>query len=110
MNNSLVVGVIKGAKVVTRKNKTTQVESSDCEVIIQYEDYDKNGELVLDTDSISFPLADLSIFKESLNKFITVPYMFLSTPKGSWFFKNDDMKYTIYEKNPFQNFKSVVKS
>lgn len=109
MNNYNVIGQIKGAKVVTRKNKTTGIEVSTTEVIIQVEDYDKNGELVLDTDTISFPISDLNKFKENVNKFISVPYLFISTPKGSWLFPNEEMIYTIYDKHPLHEAKVLIK-
>ena len=100
MKNFTLIGQIKGAKAVTRKNKSTGVESSECEVIIQIEDYDKNGELVLDTDTVQFQLSELANFKANINKFIAVPYLFISSPKGTYLFPDDSMNFQIYDSNP----------
>lgn len=100
MRNYQLIGQIKGAKVVTRKDKVTQQTIANTEVIVQYEDFDKDGELVLDTDTIQFPVDELDKFKANLNKFVVVPYIFLVTPKGSYMFPDENMNYHIYDTNP----------
>ena len=67
MRNYQLIGQIKGAKVVTRKDKVTQQTIANCEVIVQYEDHDKDGELVLDTDTIQFPVDELDNFKSAIS-------------------------------------------
>ncbi|PLY06612.1 MAG: hypothetical protein C0625_08440 [Arcobacter sp.] len=100
MRNYQLIGQIKGAKVVTRKDKQTQQTLANTEVIVQYEDYDKNGELVLDTDTVQFPATDVDIFKAHVNKFIVVPYIFLATKGGTYMFPDDNMNYHFYDTNP----------
>ncbi len=100
MRNYLLIGQIKGAKVVTRTDKTTKQVTASCEVIVQYEDFDKDGELVLDTDTIQFPVDELDKFKSNLNKFAVIPYLFLNTPKGTYLFPDENMHYHIYNTNP----------
>lgn len=95
-----IIGQIKGAKVVTRKDKTTQAMVANCEIIVQYEDYDKNGELVLATQNIQFPSSEVENFKSNLNKFIVIPHVFISSPKGAWVLPDENMNYTIFETNP----------
>lgn len=100
MRNYQLIGQVKGAKVVTRKDKQTQQVIGNCEVIVQYEDYDKNGELVLDTDTIQFDVNELDNFKANINKFIVVPYIFLVTKGGTYMFPDDNMNYHFYDTNP----------
>lgn len=100
MRNYQLIGQIKGAKVVTRKDKVTQQTIANCEVIVQYEDHDKDGELVLDTDTIQFPVDELDNFKSSLNKFVVIPYIFLATKNGTYMFPDESMNYHIYDTNP----------
>lgn len=100
MRNYFAIGQIKGAKAVSRTDKTTGVQTHTTEVIVQLEDYDKNGDLILDTDNISFPISELPKFKENLQKFIAVPYIFLNTKNGSYMFPDDGMQYHIYDYNP----------
>ncbi len=98
--NYLLIGMIRGAKTVTRTDKATKQVNAHCEVTVQFEDYDKQGELVLSVEHINFPISTLDEMKSKLNKFIAVPYQFISTPKGSWLFPNEDMIYSFYDKNP----------
>ena len=100
MRNYMLIGQIKGAKAVTRKDKTTGVSSSHTEVIIQFEDFDKNGDLVLDTDTVQFELSELDKFKSNLNKFVAVPYLLLNTKSGTYLFPDETMSYHIYNTNP----------
>lgn len=98
--NYQFIGQIRGAKVVTRKDKTTQQVIANAEVIIQFEDHDKNGELVLDTNTIQFPADELQIFKDNVGKFICVHHVFLNTKSGSYLFPDDNMQYHFYDTNP----------
>jgi len=100
MRNYLLIGQIKGAKISTRKDKATQQTISNTEVIVQYEDYDKNGDLVLDTDTLQFSVEDLEKFKSNLNKFIVVNYIFLATKTGTYMFQDENMNYHLYDTNP----------
>jgi len=93
MRNYQLIGQIKGAKVATRKDKVTQQTIANCEVIVQYEDYDKEGELVLDTDTIQFSVDELENFKSNRNKFVVIPYIFLATKNGTYVFPDDSMHY-----------------
>lgn len=95
-----VIGQIKGAKVVTRKDKTTQTMVANCEVIVQYEDFDKDGDLVLATANIQFPSSEVDNFKANLNKFIIIPHVFISSPKGAWVLPDEKMNYTIFDTSP----------
>lgn len=98
--NYQFIGQIKGAKAVSRKDKTTGTTVSNAEVIIQFEDHDKNGELVLDTNTIQFPIDDLQVLKDNVQKYICVHFVFLQTPKGSYLFPDENMNYEFYEYNP----------
>ena len=35
-------------------------------------------------------------------KYIAVPYVVLNTPKGTYVFPDENMKYKIFDKNPFE--------
>ncbi len=98
--NYHLIGQIKGAKVVTRKDKTTQQLVANTEVIVQYEDHDKNGELVLATANVQFPSTELENFKSNLNKFIVIPHVFISSPKGAWILPDENMNYYIFDTSP----------
>lgn len=94
------IGQIKGAKTTSRKDKVSHVKTYYCEVTVQFEDYDKSGELVLDTQHIQFDINELQGFKDNVNKYISIPYIFLVTKTGSYMFPNDDMPYNVFEQNP----------
>ncbi len=98
--NYQFIGQIKGAKATSRKDKSTGATISNTEVIIQFEDHDKNGELVLDTNTVQFPIDELQILKDNVNKYICVHYVFLQTPKGSYLFPDENMAYQFYDYNP----------
>lgn len=100
MRNYQLIGQIKGAKAVTRKDKTTGQTTAHTEVIVQYEDFDKNGDLVLDTDTVQFDVNELDTFKENLNKFVVVPYLFLVAKNGTYMFRDENMNFSIYDTNP----------
>ncbi len=94
------IGQIKGAKLVSRQDKQTKQTTASSEVIVQYEDFDNNGDLVLQTQPLQFPADRLQEFKDNLNKYVAIPHIFLSTPKGTWIFPNEDMKIQFYDVSP----------
>lgn len=98
--NYQYIGQIKGAKSTSRKDKTTHKDIYNCEVTVQFEDYDKNGELVLDTQHIQFDMSEIQTFKDNINKFIAIHYIFLNVKSGSYMFPNESMPYSIYDTNP----------
>lgn len=98
--NYQFIGQIKGAKIVSRKDKTTQATISNCEVIIQFEDYDKNGELVLATNTIPFHVDELQNMKDNVQKFICVHHLFLAAKSGTYLFPDENMNYQIFDTNP----------
>ncbi|OCL96786.1 hypothetical protein [Arcobacter porcinus] len=103
MRNFFLIGQIKGAKATSRTDKATGVQIHSTDVIVQFEDYDKNGDLVLDTDTISFKIEDLEQFKLNRQKYISIPYIFLNTKNGSYMFPDENMKYQIYDTYPLLN-------
>ena len=94
------IGQIKGVKLVSRQDKQTKQTTTNAEVIIQYEDHDNNGDLVLETQSLQFSAERLQDFKDNLNKFVSIPHIYLSTPKGTWVFPNEDMKTQFFDVSP----------
>ncbi len=100
MRNFILIGQIKGAKSVSRKNKTTGSIDNSVDVIIQYEDYDKDGDLILDTDTISFDISELEILKSSINKFIVIPFIYMVVKSGTYMFRNENMNYNIFDTYP----------
>lgn len=89
-----------GAKIVTRKDKTTQINQSSTEVTVQFIDYDRNGELVMDVDVITYDAKQLDDFKANVGKFIAVPYLYLNLPKGTYLFPDEMMTPHFYATNP----------
>jgi hypothetical protein len=100
MRNYFLIGQIMGAKIVTRKDKATQVNQSSTEVTVQFIDYDKNGELVMDVDVITYDAKQLDDFKSNVGKFIAVPYLYLNIPKGTYLFPDEMMTPHFYTTNP----------
>jgi hypothetical protein len=96
-----MVGQVKGAKLVTRTNKQTKVENTTCEVIVQFEDYDKNGDLVLSVENVNFPQDKLNDFKENINNFVSIAHLFISNQNGGWIFPDDNMNYQFFKTHPF---------
>lgn len=89
-----------GAKPVSRKDKVTQISQSNTEVTVQFIDYDKNGELVMDVDVITYDIKQLEDFKSNVGKFIAVPYLYLNLPKGTYLFPDEMMSPHFYATNP----------
>ena len=98
--NYQLIGQIKGAKAVSRKDKTTGAIIANTEVIVNFEDYDKDGELVMYTETVQFDVNELQNFKDHVHKFVCIHYRFLQTPKGSYLFPDDMMNYVFFETNP----------
>ncbi len=94
------IGQIKGAKLVSRQDKQTKQTTVNNEVIVQFEDYDNNGDLVLQTQSIQFDPDTLQEFKDNLNKFVSIPHLFIQGKNGTWIFPDDSMKIQFYDINP----------
>jgi hypothetical protein len=101
MRNYLLAGLIKNAKAVTRTNKQTKQSVTHTELTVEYEDFDKNGELVLDVDHIQLDISELDSLKSARGKFIVIPYIYINTPGGTWLIPDENMQYTIFEKSPF---------
>lgn len=100
MRNFILIGQVMGAKHVSRKDKTTGLNTVTTEVTIQYLDYDINGELVMDIDVVSYPSKSLDEFKANVNKFVAIPYLYLNIPKGTYLFPDEMMSYHFYNTNP----------
>lgn len=100
MRNYFLIGQVMGAKPVTRKDKATGINQSSTEITVQYIDYDKNGELVMDVDVINYDIKFLDEFKQNVGKFIAVPYLYLNLPKGTYLFPDEMMSHHFYTTNP----------
>lgn len=94
------IGLIKGAKQVSRKNKETKQTILNTEVTILLEDHDVNGELVFETANIQFDIEKLAEFKGNVGKFVSIPHKLINIKSGTYCFPDDDMVYTFYDKNP----------
>lgn len=100
MRNYFLIGQVMGAKSVVRKDKATGVNQSSTEVTVQFVDYDKNGELVMDVDVVSYDIKHLDEFKTNVGKFVAIPYLYLNTPKGTYIFPDEMMGHHFYNTNP----------
>lgn len=100
MRNYFLIGQVMGAKATTRKDKVTGQVIANTEVIVQYMDHDKNGELILDTDTVQFPADQLQTFKDNIQKFIVIPYIFLAVRSGTYMLVNEDVDYHFFDTNP----------
>ena len=59
----------------------------------ELEDYDKEGELVLSTNTIQFNVDELQKMKDNRGKFICIHHVFLVAKSGSYLFPDDNMNY-----------------
>ncbi|MDY3204480.1 MAG: hypothetical protein RBR70_05355 [Arcobacter sp.] len=109
MRNYFLIGQVMAAKPVTRKDKATGVSQSSIEVTIQFLDFDKNGDLVLDVDIVSYDLKFLDEFKANVQKFVAIPYLYLNIPKGTYLFPDEMMTHHFYDTNPLIQKKEEIK-
>ena len=96
-----LVGKIKEVRQINRKNKEG-VSVAFVDVMIHFEDRDKDGYLVESIEHVNYPIEYLMDLMQSKGKYIAVPYVVLNTPKGTYVFPDENMKYKIFDKNPFE--------
>lgn len=109
MRNYYLIGQVMGAKSVVRKDKSTGVNQSSTEVTVQFYDHDKNGELVMDVDVVSYDIKMLDEFKSNVGKFVAITYLYLNTPKGTYVFPDEMMNHQFYDTNPLVPQKVEIK-
>ena len=91
-----------------RDKKTGEVTRSFTEVTIEQVTLDANGFRIKDVEKVNFDEKHYQELKDSIDKFISVPFEYRSwRDKGSGQAQSAMMMpegavYTIYEKNPFQ--------
>ncbi len=93
-------GKIQVAKQATRKDKVSGSDVYSTQVTALFETVDKNGEIEMSMENVTLPMADLSLLKESIGKYIVIPYTTINTPKGTYTFPDDNLMYRILETDP----------
>ena len=96
-----LVGRIKEVRQVNRKNKEGATVAF-VDVMVHFEDKDKDGYLVESIEHVNFPIDYLMDLVQNKGKYIAIPYVILNTPKGTYVFPDEKMQYKIFEKNPFE--------
>ncbi len=96
-----LIGKIKEVRQVNRKNKDG-VNVAFVDVMVHFADKDKDGYLVESIEHVNYPIEFLMDLVQAKGKYISIPYVVLNTPKGTYVFPDENMKYKIFEKNPFE--------
>lgn len=96
-------GKIQVAKQTSRKDKTSGSDVYSTQVTALFETIDKNGETEMSMENVTLPMVDLSLLKDSIGKYIVIPYTTINTPKGTYTFPDDNLMYRILEANPLDD-------
>ncbi len=96
-----LIGKIKEVRQVNRKGKDGSTVAF-VDVMIHFEDVDKDGYLVESIEHVNYPIDNLMDLVQQKGKYIAVPYVILNTPKGTYVFPDEKMKYKIFDKNPLE--------
>ena len=96
-----LVGKVKEVRQVNRKNKDG-VSVAFVDVMVHYQDKDRDGYLVESIEHINFPIDYLMDLVQAKGKYIVIPYVVLNTNKGTYVFPDEKMQYKIFNNNPFE--------
>lgn len=89
--------------------KTGAVTREFIEVTVEQTVLDGNGFRVKDLEKVNFPMEDYDVLRNSIDKYITVPFEFrtwrdaTTKQQQSAMMKSDGANHVIYDKNPFPN-------
>lgn len=99
-----LIGKIKEVRQINRKAKDGSVTAF-VDVMVNFVDYDRDGYLVETIEHVNYPIDNLMDLVQKKGKYIAVPYVILNTPKGTYVFPDEKMKYKIFDKNPLGEIK-----
>ncbi|MGP1450600.1 MAG: hypothetical protein ACTTJS_05695 [Wolinella sp.] len=100
MQNYYAIGKVRQAKERSFTNRTTGEIRVSCEVTLEFNVIDKNGESVLDMEHINFNINELAKFRTHINQFVAVPYRYISTKDRSMLFPDDDLPTIFFNHDP----------
>lgn len=100
MQNYYAIGKVRQAKERSFTNRSTGEIRSSCEVTLEFSVTDKNGEIVLDMEHISFPISELQNFKSKMNSYVAIPYRFIVTKDRSMIFPDEDLPTIFFAQDP----------
>lgn len=98
-------GQVMASRHVSQKKKGTNIVTTFTEVNVMFSGFDLNGEAVMQMDAIRLGEEYNDFFKSKIGKYVSIPYVFLQTPNGSYMFPSDDMEPVFHDKNPVEYLK-----
>ena len=99
---SFFVGEVDEVRPVSRKDKTTGVLVMSTQLTATFEVIDADGYKVKSTEDITFPIDLLGKLQAVKGKFIAIPYKTISTKNGTFTFPDDNLNFSIFDKNPLE--------
>ncbi len=96
------MGQVDEVRPTSRKNKDTGQITKYATVTATLETQNNEGYLIKATEDVQFSIDLLGSLQAIKGKFIAIPYAFISTPKGSYLFPDDNLKFTVFDKNPLE--------
>jgi hypothetical protein len=96
------VGQVDEVRPTSRKDKNTGQVQMSTTLTATFETVDNEGYLNKSTENIQFPIDLLGSLQSTKGKYIAIPYMYLTTAKGNYLFPDDNLKFSIFDKNPFE--------
>lgn len=94
------IGKILEIKYAEREDKATKKAIHSTQVVVMNDTWDEEGYYTPSIENIQLAEHQYDSLKDSIGKYIAVPYMFLSTKNGSYLFPNDAIAPIVMDKNP----------
>ena len=99
---TMYIGKILVAKRTDRKQKDGST-SYYTQVTAQFETIDAQGEKEISMENVQLPVNDLDLLKQSVGKYVAIPYTTINTKNGTYTFPDDNLLYRIYDNNPLDD-------
>ena len=108
--NTYFIGQLKVVKPGNRKDKATGQINSFTQVTVSFEAEGKDGFPIMAMTDFQFDVQKLGELTQMVGKYIVIPHLTISTPKGTYTFMDDNLEYKLFDTNPFDVAKAKVKS
>ncbi len=98
---TMYIGKILVAKRTDRKQKDGSTGYY-TQITAQFETIDAQGEKEISMENVQLPVNDLDLLKQSVDKYIAIPYTTINTKNGTYTFPDENLLYRLYDNNPLE--------
>lgn len=99
--HTYLVGLLEEVRPVQRKNKQTGEILHSIDATITFSSRDRHGYLVKSTENVNFETGLMPKLEPYKQKYIAIPYVFITSRTGNYLFPDDKMDFISFDKDPF---------